>query len=331
MLFMKVALQSWTLAPSFANSYSISFQLERLIESLMRRFFYMGYKPLDSAVRQERTNQVLQIQGARKITVLSESGKKIEAIYISSTSAHRTGNALVFALTEPFQKFNPRYYRHLLKDGADIVLWNPTQPTAVDYARDLQKVLKKLKESKPEQRIAVKAYCMPVQSAIWAVSSFQDSSISLILDRGFGKVQELARSITLFANQALCRRKISEKFDVNSHSHIQRCAGNVLFLAPERDSDQLLCYGKGKNFTYDLYESRRAKGRRFGDRWITLPNGDHWSKWDYRTHNKVKDFLCKEGIITSGYCPVGEKLYPLQPPPSFFSRIIIPLLAKSWF
>src|SRR5262249_39781221 len=139
------------------------------------------------------------------------SGKKIDALYLPSSSK-RTGNVLVFSILKPYQRLHPKKYNHLLEDGADIVLWNPTAVSSRQYSANLLSVLRKLREQNRSQNIAVTAYCAGVDPSIAAVSAMRDPRISLVIDRGFGDLQQISRTFTAFASLPCAQEAIRKDF-----------------------------------------------------------------------------------------------------------------------
>lgn len=326
-----------TLAPSqsacnpFASLSAYLYKIaDRIFTALLRRSFFNGhFPPLPPALKRQRTLELLKA-GACRLDCRDQTGRKIDALYLSSTSPKRTGNVLVYALLKPYQRFNPKHFQHLLQDGADIVLWNPTVALGDHYKSDLETVLRKLKQLRPMQKVAVSAYCASVDPSIAAVSALNDSSISLIADRGYGEVRKFAIGFTLAAQLPCVQRWIAHKAGCDGLRKIKTIPGNVLFVAPDKKADQLMRYAQGKrNFTYDLYEERQ-KRHPFTSRMITLPKGDHWTPWGPSVHNKCKRFLSDSQIIAASYRHVSHKEFPLPSPPSFFRRNILPLFVRSW-
>jgi len=303
---------------------------DQIFTALLKRSFFNGqFSLLPTALNRQRTLELLKA-GACRLNCRNQAGRKIDAIYISSTSPKRTGNALVYALLKPYQRFHPKNFQHLLEDGADIVLWNPTLALGNHYKSDLETVLRKLKQLRPMQKVAVAAYCASVDPSIAAVSAISDPSISLIVDRGYGEVRKFAMGFTVAAQLPCLQRWIAHKAGCDGLRKINSIPGNVLFVAPPKRADQLMRYNQGKrNFTYDLYETRQ-KRHPFATRMITLQNSDHWTPWSSSVHNKCKRFLSDNQIVATSYRHVSHKEFPIPSPPSFFRRHIFPLLIRSW-
>ena len=307
--FIPQALAGW--------SKSLSEKLYQITTYAISKFFYWGYDSVPAALSQDRTRELIEKKKAFSFA------QPLDALYIPA-SAQATGNAIVFALNTSYQDFHPRNYEHYLRNGADVVLWNPSELNGKQFSTDLTSVLKAMLARNPQQKIAIKTHCASLDPAIAAASQLNTSHISLIADRGYGDVQKLARSFTVLSSLSWVSTILRDTFSCNGITKISALPGSVLFLAPSPQDDQLLHLGGGNNLTYELFAKRTH------DTLIELKDSDHWTRWSHETHNKVNTFLSRQGILSSSFTPATAQEFPPQPVPSFFSRNILPLISKAW-
>jgi hypothetical protein len=299
-------------------------QVRKITEYFISRNFFCGFQKISPQEELTKRMDVLYARGAYPIDCISSEGKKIDAIRIPSPSCSKdTDNIILFALIHHYQRHPPKHYDHYLKDGADVVLWNPTGLTPKQYAEDLQKILEKLLQENPNQKITIDTYCGSADPAISAAAALNQPNISLIIDRGYGEPYKLVRSLGLFAAIPIVRDIIENKFNCDGINKIAQIPGKILFIAPQEKEDQLMTCGN-ENLTRNLHKKRQGRP---GDRLIELQNSDHWSPWNSTVHRDVKEFLKQEGIISSHYT-ADETLFPEPSPPSFYMRSIFPLLLK---
>ena len=300
----------------------------KVVEAAISKFFYFGYKVLPENIQRERANALLG-KGAYLLPCRNNRQDPIDLYYIPSSSTLRTGNVIVLALnTTPFDH-HPKHYEHYLKNGADVVLWKQTARYSTQYAQDLLSVIKSLKVHKPDQKIAIKAYCAGVDPSISVAAELKDPNLLLLLDRGQGNAQRLAESQSILAKTSLVRSVVREKFSCEGINKIGAVPGRIAFTAPPAKDDQCMHYARGKkNFNWDLKEARQKAGRK-DDAFIVLEGGDHWTRWPASVHNKIYKFLSENEIIAPHYTPATDHLFPPPKPPTFWSRKIMPLLIKS--
>jgi hypothetical protein len=297
--------------------------INRIIEYALSTFFYMGHKVMPDAIAKERTQSLIDNQGAHRLACQNHAGKDIDLLYVPSSSPHRTGNAVVLALNTTYQNHPLKHYAHYLKNGADVVLWNQTAKNTAQYAQDLLSVLKTVQEENPMQKLCIKSYCAAVEPSIAALAELNDPRISLIADRGHGDVFRLARSQTIFGRLSCVQKVLREKFSCGGLQKIKDIPGPIAVVAPPIADDQCMHYAYGtRNLTHDLYMARQ----RDGDALVLYQGGDHWMQWNAAVHDAVNAFLCKNGILAPDY-PLSHANMPT--PPSFFKRRVMPILIKS--
>lgn len=309
-------------APQGICAY-LSHLVQRIVGLLVRKPFYVGWV-FTPKLGYDRREEAIKKKQAVVLDCKNPKGVDIDALYIASSSLKKTGNVIVFALNTSYQDFHPRHYEPLLANGADVVLWNPTVLEGKQFAEDLSTIIQTLKAKDPHQKIAIKSYCASVDPAIAVAADMNDPNISLIVDRGWGDVEQMARSFTVVSKLPIAKRVLKEKFDCKGIDKITTVKGKILFLAPRFKEDQAM-YWRGRNLTYEL----RAK--RPQDQFFELAQSDHWTKWNFVTYNRVQKFLSENGIIAPKYEEVGENLFPNRTAPSFFGRYVLPILTKSWF
>lgn len=286
---------------------------QNFIYASLRKFFFFSYKELPQKLIQERI-QILMDKEATQLTSLKE--KKIEAYYIPANS-HVT-HTVVFTCTTHFLQLHPRNYDYL-KPSANVVLWNPSQPDPCQYQKDLQSVLKKIRKLNPNNKIIVQGHCAVVDPIIAATAALKDKNIDVILDRGYGDVYKLARSMTCFSNLPIIKTVLSKYFDCKGEKKIKDIKGKVLFI--DSNFDQITKWGK-QNLMKELIYQR---GYHKGDQVLKLlPNSDHWTRWHQATYQEVHAFI--------GLPKLDISLFPKSPASrSFFSQYILPRLIHTYF
>lgn len=306
-------------------------RIENRVTSIIAKMFFKGYQSLDSKAMIAQREGVIRERNAFSLPCPNSGGQKMDLLYIPSASPSRTGNLMVIADTTSYQDrlehSFPSKYKHFLNCGVDIVLWNPTEINPKRYADDLLCVLKVLKKRQPDQKIVVKAHCASVEPAISAAAHF-DSSVSLLLDRGYADTLQLARSFTILSTIPGVRRILEKQFCCNGMQNLQRFQGKIIFVAPADPSADQVVYWRGKNLTYEMHQYRKHHGF-FKDALIKLgEQSDHWSRWNADEYNQITQELQKLGI-TANNCP---KFIPNAPrlPTTFFKKSCLPLLSKAW-
>jgi hypothetical protein len=312
----------------FQSGEWVSSQTKKTTSCFLSKVFYAGYNPLTSTLALSRREALVKEKQALPIICTNNQGVAVDALYIPSQSAKKTGNVILMALNTSYQDHHPRHYEHYLQNGADVVLWNPTALKGKQVAEDLTALLKKLKSTNPVQKIVVKTYCASAEPGIAAVAALDDPDISLIVDRGYGDIGRLVRSFTFLSQMPLVKRILREQFACNGLSKVKDIKGRVLFVAPALKEDQMM-HWKGRNLTYELFESR-LRSWRDGDELLLLKDADHWTPWNAAFCNQVNEFLKKNGIIAADYTPVSSQVVPDTVAPSCFKRYIVPVLSKGW-
>ncbi|MBP7074341.1 MAG: hypothetical protein KBA81_03035 [Rhabdochlamydiaceae bacterium] len=300
------------------QTYSL---IKSAIEKVAMRSFYVGYKELNPTIAAERRLGLLRNFQAQELNCLNDEGNEIDAIYLPAQES--TGNVLVLCLNTTYQDHYPSHWEPFLKNGADILLWNPTKLGTVSYSKELSCLLKYLREKKPDQEIAVKTYCASTEPGISAVADQKDPKMHLIVDRGHGDVYKLARSFTIFADLSIVQAVLKENFDCEGISKIKEINGRILFITPE--IDQIMDYGKKENLTRDLHCVKSDQAL------IELKEQDRWSHWTFTTYNDVLGFLAQWGIIRANFNQVQEAQFSSSQPVTYFKKRCVPALTKTCF
>ncbi len=308
--------------------------IEQIVSSILSKLFFVGYDPLDCRVAKERREALIQKCGAIPLQCHNDQGKEIDVVYIPSTLPNRSGNAVVFAETTSYQDrlhhSLPQKYKHFLDCGSDIVLWNPTERKSNQYAQDLLSVLKRVKQRCPHQKIVVKGHCASVEPAIAAASGLNDSSISLILDRGYGDAWELARSFTILTKLPLISRIIQTHFSCGGMEKLRTFPGKIIFIAPMDPTADQIVYWQGKNFTYAMYEHRQCY-HFTRDVFIKLgEESDHWSPWNAYEYQQITEELRRIGVVSNRLISSIPGTYPARAQRNSFNKVCLPFLAKAW-
>ncbi len=293
-----------------------------VIEMIAIRSFYVGFRELDSTTALQRRLELTKKYNAETFESANGQGDKIDALYIASQSALKTGNVFVLCLNTTYQDHHPSRWEPFLQSGADVLLWNPTKLGPVSYSKDLSAILNSLRQKKRDQQIAVKTYCASSDPAIRAVADQEDPKMHLIIDRGYGDVCQLARSFTILAALPLVRSVLKETFDCQGVDKIQKVRGKILFLTPNQ-GDQVMDYKAHKNLTRDLHAKRSDQPL------IKLDSSDHWSDWGSTTYNDVLKFLAELNVVNKNYNRLEIGQFPNPVLPSWFKQECVPILIKT--
>lgn len=328
----KVAAEAWkacqvALKCIFSPLLIIGLGLKKTAEAIVDYSFFSGFGMKHSAkvkrrrelirgirhTKQGETKEIPHkgkpIEGAKSPLASTMSKRPIDALYIQSNAENRTGNAIIYVLGKEYQKFNPKNYDHLLNDGADIVLFNPSANSSKTMNADLKTVFKELRRKNPDQKLLLHGYCIGAHVAASAAADIaadqaeglKKESIPVIVDRGYGDGYEIAKKITSVAKVPYVRKYINRHCNNNTLAKIEKHGGAMLFLSPTDGSDQLnhekLKGKKFRNFTKSL----RDKHTNGTHKLIELRNADHWTPWTFDVHNQVKQFLSEQNIIQTGY------------------------------
>jgi len=275
--------------------------------------YFSGFNCSRSKQRSRRRQLIREknaepIEGDWKPLVSPVSNRAIDAVRIPSTSPNPTGNAIIYVLGKHYQDYHPQNYEHLLADGADVILFNPSKKDTKTMAGDLKEVIKELRRRNPDQKLSMHGYCIgahvatavAADIAAGAVDGLQAESIPAIIDRGFEDAQEVAGFANRIANLSFARKYINRYYNAKSND-IGEHKAPMLFVTPIEGDDQVNHKMK-RNFTLEIME-HHVQGK---NQVVQLLGGDHWSAWPVDVHNKVKKFLSKQGIIATTYRKVTE-------------------------
>lgn len=261
------------------------------------------------------------------------SNRPIDAVRIPSTSANPTGNAVIFVLGKHYQDFHPKNYDHLLEDGADVILFNPSKKNTKTMAADLKEVIKELRKRNPDQKLLMHGYCIgahvatavAADIAAGAVEGLEAESIPAVIDRGFEDAQEVGAHSNRIANLPFARKYVNRYYNAKSNS-IEKHTAPMLFVSPLKGDDQVN-HKKRRNFTLEIM-AHHTNGM---NQVVQLKEGDHWTAWTVDVHNKVKKFLAKQGIIDTHYREVtaedfgGEEKLKKKTSVPWVRRNLVPL------
>lgn len=317
----------------------LSFPFRWLAKKIVNYSFFSSFNT-SRKVQKKRRQELIHnynarpIEGSEKPLFSPVSNQLIDALHIPSQSENRTGNAIIYVLAKHYQNFHPQNFEHLLQDGADVVLFNPSENSAKAMSADLKEVIKELRRRNPEQKFTLHGYCIGahVASAVAAdiadgkVEGLNAESIPAIIDRGYGDGFEIAKKVTSVAKLSFPRKYIEKYYNSQVLSKIDKHEGSMLFLTPQLGKDQIT-HTKKKNFTLEIMEKHK-KGT---NQLLQLDNADHWTPWSIEVHNKVKKFLQKEGIISTTCTQVtfdhlgGEKKYKKKLTVPWARRNLVPL------
>lgn len=304
----------------FAKWREIAYAIVRyFVEKIASTFFYAGYKEFSLDFAAKRSEELVTRYGAQTLPCVNRSGVPMDALYIPSSSSLATGGVVVICLNTTYQDHNPRHWEPFLRSGADVILWNPTKLGAVSYSEDLSSLLRTLRKRDSTQVIAVKTYCASSDPGISAVAEQKDSRIHLIVDRGYGDAQLLARSMTLLADCSVVQDVIRDEWDCGGIWKVKEVYGKVAFLIAEHD--QMMNCGE-KNLTRELSQVK-------SDSLVIEMELDHWSVWTYAEYNRVLAFLSEVGVVNREFSPIGPEEFP-EPALSWCAKESLPSLLKTW-
>ncbi len=273
------------------------------------------------------------VEGSDRPLVSSVSRRPIDALYIPSQSEKKTGNAVIFVLGKHYQSLHPNNYQHLLEDGSDVVLFNPSKYTIEAMDSDLKELIKELKTRDSDQKLSLSGYCVgahvaaSVASDIAAgnVEGVKAESFPVIVDRGFGDGLEMAQKVTVFNRLPFVARRIDRLYNMYANKKLSNHRGSMLFVSPEQGKDQML-HTKSRNITKEMMEFHKGKHKL-----VELEGGDHFTPWTIKVHNKVKKFFQKQGIIAGDYRKVtvddfgGEQAFKKKQQVPWARRKLLPL------
>lgn len=283
------------------------FNIKNAVKIKRRRELIQGIRTDKSGKKTESPHKAIPIEGLDLPLVSPVTNRPIDALYLKSASEKRTGNAVLFIQGKHYQNFHPKNYDHLLDDGADIVLFNPTALNAKTMAADLQALIKELIIRNPNQKIALHGHCIgahvaasvAADIAAGKVEGLANKSFPVIVDRGYGDGNEVAEKVTIFAKFPLAKRYINRYYNNQTLKKIHQHTGDMLFLSPPDGDDCMVHQKRGRkvrNMTKELHDNHSKEH----NTWIELEKGaDHWTPWTYKIHNKVKKFLSDQGMIAS--------------------------------
>lgn len=302
--------------------------VKRIFRALVGISFFSGFK-MNEAEKVKRSEFLLQ--GTRKtkegeIIQIAHKGEKIEnskgplissvsetpidALYIKSGAEKKTGNVIVYVLGKDYQGFHPRNFDHLLDDGADVVLFNPSKYTTKTMSADLKSILAELRERKPDQQILLHGYCIGSHVAAGTATDLAEQEglmLPTVVDRGYGDGFKIAKRICSLAHIPYLKNYGNKHFNLFCQDRIENHKAPMLFLSPTDGDDQMMHKKLGgkkyKNYTKVLYDNHKNAN----DRFIELKNADHWTPWTYEVHNEVKEFLKDHKIVRSDYKKFDEQ------------------------
>lgn len=310
-----------TYACSMAGSFIM--ELVQLVEWVAKKIinfsFYAGYNVLAPDLIEQRNAQLRDTYAAVALDCHNAQGDSIAVRYIPSKASCATGNVLVICLNTTYEDHHPRHWLPFLERGADIVLWNPTQPLPRVYEQDLTAVLRTLHEKNPDQVVGIKSYCASTDPAISAAASMP-FPVHMIIDRGHGDAHALAESYSCFAKCRLVHHILAREYACAGIERITALQGRVQFFSSE--VDQIMEIGED-NLTYQLAALVNQQDA------VEVLSGDHWDKWGVTAYSKAFAFLNSVGLLGDTQ-PVNVQDYPDPAPPSWCAGTLLPVLMKTW-
>lgn len=298
--------------------------MTNVVDHLLKKSYFSGYfeKKLTPELVINKKEQLSKTYDCSSYEMISsKTGKSIDHVHIKSQSEEKTGNAMIFVLNHQYQFFNRKNYEHLLNDGLDVVLFNPTELDFKTMDSDLKDLLNTLIEENPSMRPSVYGYCMGSHIAGNVASTYVingKKEIPAIIDRGFLNTSELSKKINRLAEFSFVKKIINEKYDVGLKETISEHEGPLLLISCPQGKDQLMHRGSTINLTQDISD-RHTKGETVNYE----IDGDHWSLKDADTWNGIKGFLKEKGILHENYTKLTEEDFPKSKPGSCRSSRIV--------
>lgn len=329
-ILIKIAIKVYKICKSI-----LLFPVKIITRAIVDGVFFSGFN-LSENERKNRRKELISTQNAEPIEgeksplYSSVSKKPLDALYFSSPSSQATGNVVIFVLGKYYQSFSSRNYQHLLRDGADVVLFNPTEKNVGAMKEDLKTLVEELHRRNPDRKMLLHSYCVGTQAATAVAGEVAEKGLTIpvIVDRGYLDALSLGKKVTPFARLPYSKRYIRKKCDAQVKDKINKHSGEMLFLTPEQGKDQLM-HRRGKkerNMTRELMELHSG-----GHEMIELKEGDHWSSWSLDVHKQVRTFLQRMEILPSSIPNLtpddfgGEKTYLKGTVVPWVRRHIVPL------
>jgi hypothetical protein len=306
--------------------------VKKIISVFLRKSFFHGHTVPLKPLTKERIVDLTSFHGAAAFPCLNESGKPLDVLSLC-TNRNAPQGTIIFSENAFYQKrlrdHVPHQYEYFLKNGFEVILWNPTLPrlTNQQYISDLTSVLKAVKEKRGDAApILLKANSAGVEPTLVAAAKMPNhSSLVLILDRGYADAEEMARSTTIVTTLPIVRNLIQKDIACDGKNKLQQFQGKIIWISPEdATADQMTYWPKtGINLTHQMQALRP------GDHWIKLgENADHWSHWNRSDYDAISHALLKMKIIKN---IIESPDAPARKPVSLCSRIMPYALTKAWF
>lgn len=307
-------------------------QLDHLLKEWIDDVFFKQFATDENVREKRRANLIRGIRTNRlgkytvKHTAIPIEGKSvplysnitnkgIDSLYLKSKAANRTGNVIVFALAKDYQYFNPKNFDHLLEDGADVVLFNPTARNSITMASDLKTVIAELYRNNPNRKMCLHGCSIGAHVAAFVAADIASGgakgmpalSIPLILDRGFGNSHEIVQKKNPIARIPYIKNYIKSVHNVDSLTKMVHHTAGMLLFSPKEGHDQLChktFWGSRRvvNYTRELANTHQNGMTKY----VELKGGDHWTSWTYKAQNQAKEFLKEHNIIQEGYRKFSE-------------------------
>jgi UDP-N-acetylglucosamine:LPS N-acetylglucosamine transferase len=324
----------WLIKAIVDLTYFSGFGMNQSMKAKRRKELIKGIRKNEQGEKYFSPHKAKPIEGSTVPFYSSVSKLPIDALEIKSTAKERTGNAIIFVLGKEYQGLNPRNFDHLLDDGADVILFNPSRNTAQVMASDLKTLIAELQKRNPEQKILLHGYSIGAHVATSVACDLamhadprKQVSLPVIVDRGYGDGYSIAKKTTVISKIPYAKKYINKYYNNGTLEKIQNHKHKMLFLSPTEGDDQIMHMYEGKkiiNFTKNLHINHKNAD----DRFIELKNADHWTQWTYDVHNKVKEFLKDQNIIRRDYKKFDEKDtggFPAKTTVPWFRRHLLPL------
>lgn len=283
----------------------------------------MGFNPLGSDVVRNRTEELKKIYPElSKFDCKNDEGQPMDALYIPSQNS--SGNLVIFCLHEPYaaHHLQEKHLKPFTDNQLDVLLWDPIESPRKSgsngYATELTCLLKQVRDKFPDKKIVLKTHCATSDPSVKAATELQDSDIHIIIDRGYGNIQELAQSFICIARCKIIKDILRDDFDCEGESLIPRFKGKVLSIMSPHD--QIAKTSRGTNLTEQFVNAAPQENV------IKIGFlGDHWAKWDYEIYNGVLAALVELDVIKA-VTDVKVEQYPSAPPLGWVAKKIFPIV-----
>ncbi|MCH9626059.1 MAG: hypothetical protein S4CHLAM123_12490 [Chlamydiales bacterium] len=274
---------------------------QKIPDWVVRKAFFsnFGMKEQEKIKRRADLENLYTVNNLDARSLVSK--KTIEAISINSEEVEKTNTTVIYVVPREYQRFHHRNYEHLLKAGVNVVLFNPTELKTTTMAKDLLQIIRKVEEQ--GKKVALYGYSIGAHAAAGAAVAHSEEDgihIPVVVDRGYGNAQKLARALTVAIFAPGAKKAVSEH-DCALDKRADKHKTDMLFISPQF-GDDFLMHSKRKKF--DLSQELQQAHNHGEDAMIRLnPGKGHWAPLTEEAANKTIAYLKKHKIFPNNLEP----------------------------